>query len=155
METYEINEETLALMAQEDGSTIVHEYEKDFVIDNKATSIMEDSCEYFGSTLDGRQKGTTNLTGITHKVPIIVEESRNIIFFPTSSPRVGNCCWISLNNIAKYYHENKKTIIVFKDGSKIKLDISFGIIDNQILRATRLESVLNDRKNIKNVKKVK
>ena len=36
------------------------------------------------------------------KVPIIVEDSKLIIFFPTSSYRGNNCIWISYNNLLKY-----------------------------------------------------
>ena len=36
--------------------------------------------------------------------------------------------------------------IEFKNKRKLLLPISFGIIDNQVLRATRLESVLRQRK---------
>lgn len=143
---YEINKETLALIT-EDNKTKVYEENKVFYVDKIANKIMEDSCEYFGSSLAGRQKGTAKLIGVTHKSPIIVEESAEIIFFPTVSPRLKECNWISLKNIAKYYYEDDKVIIIFKNNQKIYLMTSYGIIDNQILRATRLESVLRNRKN--------
>ena len=38
------------------------------------------------------------------------------------------------------------TTIIFNCGKNIKLDISYGIIDNQILRATRLEMLFKKRK---------
>lgn len=113
---------------------------------------MEDSCEYFGSSLSGRQKGTENLIGVSYKAPIIIEESKNIIFFPTTSPRLKNCNWISLNNLERYYTKNNKIVLEFKNKQKIMLNLSYGIIDNQILRASRLESVLRGRKVQKNFK---
>ena len=149
MKEYEINEGTLAVISTSDESSIVYEEEKIFTVNKCANEIMEDSCAYFGSSLAGRQQGTNNLIGVTHKSPVIVEESREIIFFPTCSPRLTKCSWVSLNNIEKYYTEGKKVIIEFKNGQKLKLNLSYGIIDNQILRATRLESVLRGRKSIK------
>ena len=110
---------------------------------------MEDSCQFFGSSLLGRQKGTTRLIGVSHKAPIIVEESKEIIFFPTLSPRKSSCSWISLKNIDSYYNKNKSVLIKFKNNSQLELNMSYGIIDNQILRATRLESVLRSRKSEK------
>ena len=108
---------------------------------------MEDSCEYFGSTLEGRKKGTTKLTGLTHKVPIIVEESNSIIFFPTKSSRLNDCCWVSLNNLKNYYKSNDSIVLEFYDNQKVTLkNVSFGIINNQILRASRLDAVLRTRK---------
>ncbi|MBE6161058.1 MAG: competence protein [Firmicutes bacterium] len=148
MSEYEINEDTLALISL-DEKTKVFEKGKSFVVNKQVFEIMEDSCEYFGSSLSGRQKGTEKLIGVSYKAPIIVEESKNIIFFPTASPRLKNCSWISLNNLERYYSKNKKLVLEFKNKQKIMINTSYGIIDNQILRATRLESVLRGRKNQK------
>ena len=145
MEDYEINEKTLAIIPYKDKSK-VYEDNSVFIIDSDVSSIMENSCEYFGSTLKGRQKGTTSLIGITHKTPIIVEESREIIFFPTSSPRLKTCAWISLNNLETDEEQDNKIKLKFNNNETIYLDISYGIIDNQVLRATRLESTLRKRK---------
>ena len=149
MNEYEINEETLAVIPVKNKS-VIYENNDTFVIDKSANQIMEESCEYFGSSLAGRQKGTINLIGVSHKAPIIVEETKEMIFFPTTSPRLSNCSWISLKNIEKYYRHKNKLIIEFKNKKKVELDISYGIIDNQVLRATKLEYVLRQRKNKKN-----
>ncbi len=143
---YEINEETLALVALDHENTKVYELDDEFIVNEQANKIMENSCSYFGSSLDGRQKGTQALLGITHKAPVIVEETRNIIFFPTSSPRLKNCSWISLNNLEKAIKKDGKSSILFKNNKEVNINISTGIINNQILRATRLESVLRKRK---------
>ena len=148
MKEYEINEDTLALISLDD-KTKVFENDKTFTIEKEAFKIMEESCEYFGSSFDGRKKGTEKLIGVSYKAPIIVEESRNIIFFPTTSPRLKSCNWISLNNLERYYTKNKRIVLEFKNRQKIMLDMSYGIIDNQILRATRLEAVLRNRKSEK------
>ena len=77
---------------------------------------------------------------------MIIEESKEIIFFPTSSPRLYECCWVSLKNIEKYKKQEKNAVILFKNGFTLELSISYGSLDNQILRASRLGSVLRDRK---------
>lgn len=146
MEKYEINCETLALIALKDKTEILEENNR-FIVDKSVNEIMEESCAYFGSSLSGRQKGTEKLIGIHYKAPIIVEESREIIFFPTTSPRNVECSWISLQKINHYYRNGNQMIVEFKNGCKINLAISYGILDNQILRATRLESVLRNHKN--------
>ncbi len=145
---YEINDKTVALYAMTD-KTRVYEEEKNFVIDKPATEIMEESCSYFGSSLEGRKKGTANLIGVSYKAPIIVEESNEVIFFPTSSPKMKTCSWIRFNSIDRFYYKNNHLVVEFKNGNKILLNTSYDIINNQILRATRLESVLRGRK-IKN-----
>ena len=149
MENYEINSNTLALIALK-NKTEIFEEEEHFFVNKTANEIMESSCAYFGSSLSGRQKGTERLIGVTYKAPVIVEESKEMIFFPTLSPRKKDCSWISLQKINKYYRVGDKLMIEFKNGSSVVLGISYGILDNQVLRATRLESVLRSRKNDKN-----
>ena len=149
MENYEINSNTLALVSK-NGKTKVYELDKVFMVEKSANEIVEDSCSFFGSSLSGRQKGTASLIGVTYKCPIIIEESKNIIFFPTCSPRIATCSWISLNNIETYYStDSKRVIIKFKNGQKLYISSTYGVIDNQILRSTRLESVLRGRINQK------
>ena len=58
-----------------------------------------------------------------------------------------NNIWISLNNIKEYKKEDHKTKIKFKNNKEITIDIPYYSIDNQILRATRLQTVYFDRKN--------
>lgn len=43
-----------------------------------------------------------------------------------------------------------KIVVEFKNGSRVVLNISYGKLDNQVMRATRLESVLRGRKYDKN-----
>ena len=107
---------------------------------------MEHSCEYFGSSYEGRKDGTRKLLGITHKSPIIVEESRKMIFFPTISPEKEDCIWINLEKIENYYRLDKQlSAIKFKNGDILELNISFGSLSNQILRASRLKYILEER----------
>ncbi len=145
MDSYEVNKDTVALIPK-DGKTIVYEVDKSFVINNKPLKIMEESCEYFGSSLVGRQVGTSKLIGFTHKVPIIVEESFDLIFFPTLSPNNKDCSWISYSHILKPIKHENNTILELKNGKKIMVNVSSSIIDNQLYRSSRLKEVLVDRK---------
>ncbi len=146
MEEYEINEETLAVIPIKSDKSKVYETDRVFIVNKSALKIMDDSCEFFGSSLEGRQKGTSKLIGVTHKAPVIIEESKEIIFFPTMSPRIDKCSWISLKNVEKIIKKNDKNYILFKNNTIIESDVSYGVMNNQILRATRLESVLRNRK---------
>ncbi len=143
---YEINSETFAVLAINNNLSKVIENNDEFLVNKAAKKIIDNSCKFFGSSYDGRFEGTKNLIGVSYKSPIIIEESKNIIFFPTSSPRVSDCSWISLNNIINYKNSSGKTNLVFNNGYNLYLDISYSIIENQILRATRLEAVLRKRK---------
>jgi competence protein ComK len=157
MENYEINDETLAIIAKNNNSSLIYEDNENFIIKEVPNEIMEESCEYFGSTFTGRQIGTTKLIGITHKVPIIIEESKGIIFFPTASPRLDNCSWLSLNNIKsiKKLNNKKGCLITFKNGKNLNVNTSYNIINNQILRASKLQLEITLRKNQEILKKSK
>ncbi len=146
MDNYEINDETLAIMPIGEKKSCIYEVDSTFEVNQNATKIMEESCRYFGSSLDGRRKGTQSLIGVSYKAPIIVEESNEIIFFPMASSRYQDPPWIGLKHLKCYYRTEDGIIIEFQNGTKILLDMSFGIVDNQILRATRLESALRGRK---------
>ena len=145
MNEYEINTQTLAIIPINKNKSKIIEKNKEFTINSSTIKIIDDSCKFFGSSYEGRFCGTKALTGITYKSPIIIEESRKMIFFPTSSPRSSSCIWLSFNNIDDYYSEGNYSIIKFSCGKVIKLHVSFTIIDNQVLRSTRLESILGKR----------
>jgi len=149
MQEYEINEETLAIVPIDEGYSQIYEMSNTFQVACNATKIIEESCLYFGSTLEGRRKGTESMIGIRYKAPIIIEEEKEIIFFPTKSSRYHLPIWIGLKNIKSYYRDNNEIVLEFKNDQKIFLNISYGSLDNQILRASRLESSLRGRKNAK------
>lgn len=143
---YEINYDTQIILPITSKKSKVVEANGEYFVDNSVLEIMEHSCEYFGSSYEGRKDGTKKLLGITHKSPVIVEESRKIIFFPTISPDKKDCIWVNLDKINKYYSINsKKSAILFKNGDILEFDVSIGSLTNQILRATRLKFVLEER----------
>lgn len=146
MDDYEINDETLAILPIDQERSKIIEKTKTFIVNKTPMKIIDNSCQFFGSSYQGRFLGTKNLIGISHKAPIIIEETKEIIFFPTSSPRLDSCAWISLKNLDNYKRNDSNTSLVFNNGNLLNLDISYGMIDNQVLRAARLESVLRLRK---------
>lgn len=143
---YEITYDTQLILPIDKDTTKIIETDNEYLINDSTLSVLEHSCEYFGSSYNGRKEGTKKLLGITHKSPIIVEESRKIIFFPTISPEKEDCIWINLEKISKYYKlDNRRSCIEFKNGDKIEFDISYGSLSNQIMRATRLKYILEER----------
>lgn len=145
-DNYEINSSTLAILAVDNKISKVIEEEEEFLVNESTIKIIDKSCKFFGSSYFGRFEGTKHLIGISYKSPIIIEETKNIIFFPTASPRISDCSWISLNNITSYDKIKNKTKLTFSNGYNLELDISYNILENQILRATRLDSVIRKRK---------
>ena len=111
--------------------------------------MIDYNCKFYGSSYQGRCEGTKYLTGIKSKFPIIIEESRNIIFFPTSSSRNNDNSWIALNKIKNYKSDYYGTKILFENEKEIAVPISYYSIDNQYSRATMLKAKLYELKSIK------
>ncbi len=146
MDSYEINKDTCAVISLNDDITKVIEKEDDYFINKSCYEVMEESCQYYGSSCDGRIKGTKVILGSGYKVPIIIEESNDIIFFPTESPLSNKCIWISLNNLEKYEKCEGFTKITFDSGKEILVKMSVSSFEMQVLRANRLSSIIKKRK---------
>ena len=146
MENYEINSKTMAIIPITDRVSHIIEEDDDFFINQNSFDIVDKSCRYFGSSYEGRHIGTISMLGISYKTPILVEETQNIITFPTLTPRDEKCCWISLNQIEKYMKNDKSSRVKFKNGYELNLDISYGSLENQIYRSTMLDSIVRKRR---------
>lgn len=146
MDNYEIGSQTLAIVPLGDEVSKVYEEETEYIVNKSSNSIIKDNCEFYGSSYEGRCIGTKSLTGIKTKYPIIIEESRNIIFFPTSSTRTKQSTWIALNKIKDIKRKNYNSQVEFNNKEKIDLDISVYSLENQMVRATMLKSKLYERK---------
>ncbi len=142
----EIDLSTVMLIGIDDYNTKIISYEKEEVINKNSKELINLSCKFFGSSLNDKISVTKRLINISSKSPIIIEESRNIIFFPLKSTREKNNIWISFNNLEKYEKNNDNTILYFKCGKIVKLNFSYYIIDNQVTRSLILDYELNKRK---------
>lgn len=148
MKDYVINSSTLAIIPIDSSKSLVYEGETSFIVNKRPNVIIKKNCLYYGSTYEGRVKCTEILTGYSYKAPILVKEEENLIFFPTTSPRLKDCGWLSLNNIEKLDRSNDQFLsrVVFYNKLFIKLPVSFNILNNQILRSTQLEAKLRKNK---------
>ncbi len=145
MENYEINEDTYAIISKKSGLTKVIERKNEYEIAKNAYEVMDESCMYYGSSYKGRLEAAKQLLKCSYKLPIIVEESNALVFFPTKSSLLKDCCWININSIENIRKINNKTEITFKNGKKMVFDISKLSLENQIYRSTKLESILFKR----------
>lgn len=145
---YEITEDTCALIAINDSCTKIVELDNEIILNTSTLKILDYSCKYYGSSYNGRKEGSISILKNIYKIPIIVEESRNIIFFPISSPRYHNSTLISVRNIKSCRKIEKNTEITFKNGKKMIFKISYSSLQNQILRASYLEMIFLSRKSL-------
>lgn len=146
MREYEITSETLALIPINKKTTLAYENHDCYIIEDSIGKIMDQNCKYYGSSIDGRIKGTYSLTGYNYKAPIILSENQNIIFFPTSSPRLKDCAWICVNNIKNITSKESKCLVEFLNQETLEFDTSYNIIKNQYLKSLSLENAFKNRK---------
>lgn len=158
LDTYEINPLTMAIVAETNDSkkkiSLVLESESEFYVELSPTTIVERSCAYFGSSLRGRQEGTKDISGITHKAPISIAPSSGMYFCPTASPTNPQCSWISHTHVKKVGSAKHQCAeIEFVNGKKIILDVSVGSMMNQIHKTAQFRYLLDERiKSISNNK---
>ncbi len=146
MNNYEINENTMAVISINSNETKVVEKDREYYINTSGYNIMDESCQYFGSSYQGRVDGSRAILNAKYKLPIVVEDTNNLIFFPTESPELESCSWLSLKDVLDVVEENNETFILFKNGVRISVNVSKFSLDNQILRASRLEYMLRSRR---------
>ena len=145
---YEISKGTLAILPNEKNSSVVYEDDDRYIIKQTPYQIMEESCKYFGSTYEGRKDGAKEMLGAEYKVPIVIEDSSNLIVFPTTSPLAEDCVWISLKRVKKIEKiDNDNTKVIFDNNTEIIVDCSYRILENQLSRASRLDLILRNHKN--------
>ena len=145
---YEISKGTLAIVPNKKDGSLVYEDADRYLINQTPYEIMESSCLYFGSSYEGRKQGAKNILGAEYKVPIIVDDSDNIIVFPTTSPLSQDCVWLSLRHLKSFERiDANNTKIIFDNNKQLIVPVSYRSIENQISRASRLDYVIRSRKN--------
>ncbi|WP_462408929.1 competence protein ComK [Neobacillus sp. Marseille-QA0830] len=149
IQDYEINSCTMFLFPVEYGSKIfsqIAEVEDEYVSPIKPLDIVKRSCDYFGVDYESRKKGTRQLIGYSRKIPIVIEPSNQIFFFPTTSPNRPECIWISHEYVENYRRIGPhETLITFRNKSSHLFPVSFSTIEGQMLRTSFLKTKLLQR----------
>ena len=146
LEDYEIGYGTQAIIPLSEDKTMIYEEEGEYIVDKPANQIINYNCNYYGSSYNGRLNAAKKILDSNYKVPILIEESEFIVFFPTKSSLLDDCCWINYSFIKKYDTNGKKTTIIFKNNQQIDVDISKLSLENQISRSYKLELISRKRK---------
>ena len=142
---YIINKNTYYLMYDND-KTVINELSTELIIPgNNLKDILENSCEYYGSSLQGRIIGARNLLKSCYKIPIIVSEKNNILFFPLRGKKNGEFIWFNFGMIKSYEKDGEFVSIKFADGNVKKFMISYAILNNQILKCSRMLIIYMNR----------
>ena len=71
MKSYKITENTLAIVPLSKKKTVVYENHDYFILDKNVSSVINENCEYYGSSIDGRLKGTYAMLGLVIKLQLL------------------------------------------------------------------------------------
>ena len=146
VEEYFINEDTLLLVPKDKRTTRILDINGEYVIKKNIFDLVEESCQYYGSSYNGRYVSAKKTLDMDYKLPIIIDEVKEVVLFPTCSPKLSKCMWICVNNVENYSKNKKKSVIKFINGKSYEVDITLNILENQIMRATLLLMKLKKRK---------
>lgn len=145
MDEYEITSSTLMLEYFDENKTKIYEFNNDFIVNQNILTIIENSCSFYGSTFEGRVNASKKILNTNIKLPIVIEDVKKIIFFPTkASYRVG-CNWLSFNNIdriEKVAKNSNLTRVYFCNGLVNDINVSYEIIYRQFYNCMLLEKTL-------------
>jgi competence protein ComK len=149
IEEYEINTRTMYIEPITYGGKIYSravELEDEYLSPYKPLEIIKKSCNYFGVDYESRKRGTRQLIGYSRKLPIIVEPTYHIYFFPTVSPLIPECIWISFEHVETYQRlAAHKTMIIFRNKQSHIFPVSVSTIEGQMLRTSLLKTKLLQR----------
>lgn len=141
---YTINPQTFALLPakQIDYETTVIEQDKQFFVSKTPYQLIKEACLDYYSTYEGRRTAVMHHTNFKKKVPIPISLSRNIYAFPTHSTTDIECIWIfpnhiqSIKQVSSVKTPHFQSVITFKNGQQLPLNVSHHILDKQMQRAT-------------------
>lgn len=146
IDEYFINEDTLLLIPKDKKTTKIFDINGEYLIKKNIFSLVDESCQYYGSSYNGRYVSAKKTLDMDYKLPIIIDEVKEVVLFPTCSPKLNKCMWICVNNVENYSKIKKKSTIKFINGKTYEVDITLNVLENQILRATLLLMKLKKRK---------
>lgn len=118
----------------------------EFIVKLSPTEVMEKSCNFFGSSLEGKQEGTKKILKYSHKLPICLEPLSNMYFFPSTSPSNKGCYWLAHSHIRELRAtEDFKTEVIFFNRKSLVVDVSHGSLENQLHRTAQYKHLLGKR----------
>jgi competence protein ComK len=149
IDEYEINPRTMIITPVPYGSKTysqIVELQDEFLSPFRPIDIIKKSCKFFGSSYEGRTSGAKQLIGIFHKVPITIDPTNSIYFFPTISPTNSQCIWISHDHVLSHKRiEKATTLVTFRNKESYIIPISYSSFENQLLRTALLRTKLMKR----------
>ena len=107
--------------------------------EESAVNLLEDACNRFASTLEGRIKAIKKLMNYSVKAPLLIEPN-HFGAFPTMSYRHVECVWIFNHPFDVEEVSKGKSIVLFSNGISVPVNASKHVLLKQ---HQRLHTSLN------------
>ena len=147
MNYYLITKNTVLVMSVGISCCRVYELGNTFDVNMSLKDILELSCIHYGSSFEGRLKASKYYLNYNYKLPIIIDEYKNIIVFPTKTYGDIYNSIVCVNKILDYEKKDNNVVIYLKEGTNIKINDSYKIFENQYFKALKLKMRLERIKN--------
>lgn len=106
------------------------EVNRTLLIQKKSKAILNDSCNFFGSSYEGRIDGTRAIMNRGKMYPIAISVPLDMYMFPLSSPERYTCVWLSYVHIFEIEaHGPHQAKITFVNGQKIIVNKNKSLVD--------------------------
>ena len=138
LEGSEISSNTVLIRNKGKNETEILYLDECIILPYSSKKIVDNNCKLFGSSLNGRIESSKKWLGYDYKLPIIIDEIRNLVLFPTRSIDSPKNIWFSYNTIDEYNKINNGVEITLKNGKKIYINESFNVFESQFIRASKL-----------------
>lgn len=138
LNNYEVCSNTVMVKTIGPKLSEVLTYDETIKVPCSSKKIIDSNCRIFGSSLNGRIESSKYWLGCDYKLPIIIDEIRNLVFFPTRSIDSSENIWFSYNTIEDYKEVKNGIELTLKNDKKIIINESFNVFENQYIRASKL-----------------
>lgn len=149
LEEYEINPLTMAVLPIQYGNKLysqIYQLDGEFFSPLKPLALIKKGVLLYGTDYEGLKKGSRELIGSKHKIPIKIDAINSMYFFPTASPKTSPCAWISHEHVLYYEkYDSSNTFVMFNNKQSIKLPVSRHIFHNQMVNTAELRVKLMQR----------
>lgn len=148
MEKYIISNNTIALLKL-NKKTIIFDVDNTYVFNKNINCILDESCIYYGSSLKGRVSSIKKILNESYKIPILIDDTNNLVLIQLNSPRKKCCLYLMVNKIYDY-KENKNLLdILCMNNIIFRVNISKNILEKMLLKSLKINNILFLRKKSK------
>ncbi|MBR2679830.1 MAG: competence protein ComK [Exiguobacterium sp.] len=139
-EKYRITKRTVAILPCFDimkQSRIILEDGTEISTPLRPYQLLQLSCRQYNSSIEERIFIAKRVAGVKGKVPVVIEPTSGLVFFPTKSPKRDDCEWYAWSHIRDILNIEGEPngLVLTTDGHQIQTNATPYVLRNQ-LKAT-------------------